>query len=194
MSRVCTVVCFFEDIAHEAFITRLIQRASQEQSRDVTIDTRNATGGAKLWSELKAFLRDLKQETSLPDILVVVIDGDCDPQQRYDQAERLIRGQVPYYVIGVPDPHIERWYLGDPNALPKVLQGARPNPPRPKCQKNWYKNALREAIRAAGVEPLLGGAEYGDSIASVLDPHIVSRKDSSFDEFWKGLNHALKQC
>jgi len=194
MSRVCTVVRFFEDIAHEAFITRLIQRAAQEQSKDVTIDTRNATGGAKLWGELKAFLRDLKQETSLPDILVVVIDGDCTPQERYKRAEGLIQGQVPYYVIGVPDPHIERWYLEDTKALPQVLSDAQPNPPCPKCQKDWYKNALREAIRAAGVEPLLGGAEYGGDIASVLDPITISRKDSSFDKFWKDLNNALKQC
>jgi len=194
MSRVCTVVCFFEDIAHEAFITRLIQRASQEQSRDVTIDTRNATGGAKLWSELKAFLRDLKQETSLPDILVVVIDGDCDPQQRYDQAERLIRGQVPYYVIGVPDPHIERWYLEDPNALPQVVSNATPQLPHHKCQKSLYKNALRDALRAAGLEPVLSGAEYGAEIAAVLDPYIVSKRDSYFDRFWKDLNNALKLC
>jgi len=194
MSRVCTVVCFFEDIAHEAFITELVRRAAKEQGKVVEIDTRNATGGAKVWGELKAFLRDLKHGTSLPDILVVVIDGDCAPQQRYNQAEQLIQGQAPYYVIGVPDPHIERWYLEDPNALPQVVSNATPQLPHHKCQKSLYKNALRDALRAAGLEPVLGGAEYGAEIAAVLDPYIVSKRDSYFDRFWKDLNNALKLC
>jgi hypothetical protein len=198
MSRVCTVVCFFEDIAHEAFITELVRRAAKEQGKVVEIDTRNATGGAKVWGELKAFLRDLVSATGKPDILVVVVDGNCNPKQKQQQVMQLLQSQtlpIPHYVIGVPDPHIERWYLEDTNALPQVLPGAKPNPPHYKCQKNLYKNALKDAIRAATrMEPLLGGAEYGDGIASVLDPHIVSRKDGSFDKFWKDLNNALKLC
>jgi hypothetical protein len=197
MSRVCTVVCFFEDIAHEAFITGLVRRAAKEQGKVVEIDTRNTTGGAKVWGELKAFLRDLVNATGKPDILVVVVDGNCKPKQKQQQVMKLLQSQtlrIPHYVIGVPDPHIERWYLEDTNALPQVLSGAKPNPPHYRCQKNLYKNALKDAIRAAGVEPSLGGAEYGKDIASNLDPFTISRQDPSFRHFWTDLNNALKQC
>jgi hypothetical protein len=197
MSRVCTVVCFFEDIAHEAFITELVRRAAKEQGKVVEIDTRNATGGAKVWGELKAFLRDLVNATGKPDILVVVVDGNCKPKQKQQQVMKLLQSQtlrIPHYVIGVPDPHIERWYLEDPNALPQVVSNATPQLPHHKCQKSLYKNALRDALRAAGLEPVLGGAEYGAEIAAVLDPYIVSKGDSYFDRFWKDLNNALKLC
>jgi len=198
MSRVCTVVCFFEDIAHEAFITELVLRAAKAQGKVVEIDTRNATGGAKVWGDLKAFLRDLGSATGTPDILVVVVDGNCNPKQKQQQVKQLLQSQtlpIPRYVIGVSDPHIERWYLEDTNALPQVFPGAKPNPPHYKCQKNLYKNALKDAIRAATrMEPLLGGAEYGKDIASNLDPFTISGRDPSFRHFWTDLNNALKQC
>lgn len=193
MNHTLQVVCFFEDIAHERFITALIKRAAEEQNVIPAIKVLNATHGSRMWKEFRQYLRDLKaQVTPLPDVFIVVKDGNC---QKATEVVRKIEDEVkrasvpiPRLVCAVPDPHIERWYLEDQQAFKKVLSRAQPKKLRYKCGPDRYKRALIEAIRAAGVEPLLGGAEYGEDIAKVLDP---SRLDRSFKTFWKVLCSAL---
>jgi hypothetical protein len=193
MSRRLEVVCFCEDIAHERFIRGLIQRAAEDHGVSAHIRVLNATHGSRVWLEFRQYLQELaKGQQSLPDVLVVVIDGNCKGASQVRQdIEREVQKQsvgVPHLVCAVPDPHVERWYLDDQQALKSVLPGARSQKLSYKCERDRYKRALRQAIRDAGVEPLLGGAEYGEDIARKLEP---SRLDSSFQAFWNDLSAAL---
>jgi len=194
MSRRLEVVCFCEDIAHERFIRGLIQRAAEDHGVSAHIRVLNATHGSRVWLEFRQYLQELaKGQHLLPDVLVVVIDGNCKGASQVRQdIEREVHKQnvgVPHLVCAVPNPHIERWYLDDQQALKSVLPGARPQKLSYKCERDWYKQALRQAIRDAGVEPLLGGAEYGEDIARILQP---SRLDRSFQTFWKELSAAFR--
>jgi|LJSS01.1.fsa_nt_gb hypothetical protein len=193
MSRTRQVVCFCEDIAHERFIKALIQRAGAEKNVAVQIKVLNATHGSKVWNEFRQYLRELKAGTaSLLDILVVVMDGNCQTaaKVRKDIEEEVMKVglTIPHLICAVPDPHIERWYLEDQHAFKKVLPKVQPRKLRYKCERDRYKRALVEAIRAADIEPLLGGAEYGEEIAQDLDP---AKLDRSFRAFWKDLGAAL---
>ena len=203
MSRPRQVVCFCEDIAHERFIRALIQRAATLTGTPVEIQMLNATRGSRVWSEFRQYLREVKKgQKSMPDVLVIVMDGDCKKAARVRRNDRKdvrkdVRKEVqkmglaiPHLVCGVPDPHIERWYLEDQQALKSILPGAKPEKLSYGCERDRYKRALKEAIRAAGVEPSLGGAEYGEDIARALEPDRV--EDDSFKDFWEDLLAALK--
>lgn len=91
---------------------------------------------------------------------------------------------ITHLVFAIPNPHIERWYLEDQGAWVQVLPGARAKKIKYKCERDRYKNELKKAIRAAGVEPLLGGAEYGEEIAKALNSQQLDR---SFQDFWRDL-------
>ncbi|RLA92685.1 MAG: hypothetical protein DRG83_22110 [Deltaproteobacteria bacterium] len=196
MNRSFAVVCFFEDVAHEKFVTALVQRAAQDLGISAQIDVRNASHGSRVWKELMDYLRDLRRGVErLPDVLVIVIDGDCkrSSQVRKEIHEMVQRSGLrlpPEYVIcAVPEPHIERWYLEDQRALSTAIPGARSRKLRYKCERDRYKQALSEAIRASGVEPLLGGAEYGAEVAAEIEP---DRLDRSFRKFWGDLLNAFR--
>ncbi|GIX45978.1 MAG: hypothetical protein KatS3mg131_0189 [Candidatus Tectimicrobiota bacterium] len=196
MSRPAVVVCFFEDIAQEKFITTLVQRAAQQVRISIRIEVRNAIRGSHVWNELQDYLRDLRSRVEpLPDVLVVVIDGNC---KKASQVRREIQSRVRQLVLplpqecvvcAIPDPHIERWYLEDQQAFSQAIPNAQARKLRYKCERDRYKMALYEAILASGVEPLLGGAEYGNDIASRLDPQ---RLDRSFQKFWGELVRAFR--
>ncbi|MFN3742807.1 MAG: DUF4276 family protein [Anaerolineales bacterium] len=193
MSYSRRVVCFCEDIAHERFIRALIHRAAEVRSTPVEIQVLNATHGSRVWREFRQYLREIKKgRQSVPDVLVVVIDGNCKTpaQVRRDiQEEVKKRGlEIPHLVCAVPDPHIERWYVEDQQALKSILPGAKPEKLPYKCERDRYKQGLKNAIRAAGVEPSLGGAEYGEDVGKALEP---SRLDDSFRSFWNDLLAAL---
>jgi hypothetical protein len=49
---------------------------------------------------------------------------------------------------------------------------------------------LVETIQRAGIEPSLGGAEYGAEIAQKLNPE---RMDESFRDFWKELLRVMRK-
>ncbi|MFN3421772.1 MAG: DUF4276 family protein [Armatimonadota bacterium] len=193
MSYPRRVVLVLGDKAHQRVIMAIIQRGAEGRITPVEIQVLNATHGSRVWREFRQYLREIKEgRQPVPDVLVVVIDGNCKTaaQVRRDiQEEVKKRGlEIPHLVCAVPDPHIERWYLEDQQALKSILPGAEPEKLPYKCERDQYKRALKNAIRAAGVEPSLGGAEYGDEVAKVLDPN---RLDRSFRDFWKELLRAL---
>jgi hypothetical protein len=85
---------------------------------------------------------------------------------------------------------MERWYLEDQRALSEVIPGVNYQKLKEKCERDWYKRALVETIQRAGIEPSLGGAEYGADIAQKLNPE---RMDKSFQDFWKELLRVMRK-
>jgi hypothetical protein len=190
----CKIICFFEDVAHERFIKTIVERAGQEIGIRTEVSMRNATHGSRVWRELEQCLKDIQKGVEpMPDVLVVVIDGNCQKRTRVSERIRTLASRYDFpderVVCAIPDPHIERWYLEDQKALVQVIPNAEPRKIRYKCERDRYKRVLMETIRKAGIEPLLGGAEYGDEIAWTLDPR---RLDRSFRNFWDELRRILK--
>ena len=193
---------FLEDIGHRQFLEALVTRVAQQMripSIRVHSDVRNATGGlGKALGELRGFLRDVLRERERPfDVLVIAIDGNCQGyQQKRNDIQEIVnrsdyRGAV---ACAVPDPHVERWYLADPGALRRILDLASiPAAPPYKCERARYKEALRTAIRQAGVVAPLGGVEYGAEIAEATDLFTAGKADAAFkhfvDELTQGLAH-----
>jgi len=197
-----TVGYFLEDVGQEKFLQALIERMAQEVGLEDSLllhDSRNATGGkGKAVTELRRFLHDVQRETETSfDILVIAIDGNCQGYQgKHKQLLDIVNhsGYGRTVVYAVPDPHIERWYLEDAEALAQAVGAEiKPDTPRYKCEKGRYKNALREAINQAGVYPPLGGKEYAKDIAEVLDLYKVGKADAGFKHFEEELRDALKR-
>lgn len=183
---------FLEDIGQEAFVTKLVARIAKDiDLLDAVIehDPRSAIGGrGTVTSELRRFLRDVQRGNERPfDVLVVAIDANCHGYNEQRNDIQHIVDQTGYLgtvVCAIPDPHIERWYLEDAQALRDVTAGdVEPDVPPYKCERGRYKHALREAFHEAGIYPLLGGAEYGPAIAEAIDLYQVGKADTAFAHF-----------
>ncbi len=191
------VLYFLEDIAHEKFLRALVTRVAGAQgipSEQMVHEVRNAVGGkGKALAEFSQFVRE---ERTSGDILVVAIDANCRRYvERRKEILRYLQPEKAWQVVcAIPDPHIERWYLGDPSAISKVFGLETPlgvSLPRYKCDRDWYKNALRKAIENAGFIPQLGGAEYGQEIAEAMDLYQVGKEDRAFKHFIDDLTQVL---
>ncbi|MBN1875634.1 MAG: DUF4276 family protein [Anaerolineae bacterium] len=187
-----TIGYFLEDVGQEAFLQALVERVAQDvgiNKKELHHDPRNTTGGkGRVITELRKFLRDVQHSRASDfDVLVIAIDGNCQGylekrNELHDIVER--SGYRSAVVYAVPDPHIERWYLEDVAALTQAI-GAdiKPDTPRYKCERGRYKNALREALKQAGIVPPLGGIEYAADIAQALDLYTVGKADAGFKHF-----------
>ena len=132
-------------------------------------------------------------QTALPDLFVEARDGNCQGHaacaRQILEAVQDYSGQV---VAAVPDPHVERWLLIDAQAFKKVLgQGCQA--PDQKCDRDRYKGLLDAAVRAAGVQPLLGGVEFAEDIISAMTLPRAERADASFASAVRDLRAAFNR-
>lgn len=194
----CRVALFAEDYGHEQFLTALIDRLSCDYQVPVRPRTSSARGGImRVHHELAEFLTDLqRQPGSVPDMILVATDANC---KKYGQRRAEIAGVVsrfnqfePLAVYAVPDPHIERWMLVDPNAF-KAVFGKGCTVPALKCERRLYKRQLLEAIRAAGIMPPAGGMEYAADIVGNLDLVSVEMREPSFQHLIGELRSRFQQ-
>jgi hypothetical protein len=201
VAETINIGCFLEDIGQERFIKALISKIAIEIDFDtdkLRFDIRNAShGGGAAVSEFRRFLKEYAAgSTTSFDILVVAIDGNCKgameaTKHLIDIKER--SGYAGNVVYGVPDPHIEKWYMADLNACQHVL-GTTDQPVCPpyKCEKGLYKRALTTAIRSTGVTPLQGGAEYAPDIAAQMNLYDAGKRDPSLGRFIEDIRKALQ--
>lgn len=185
---------FVEDNGHEIFLGALIQRFASMYN--VSIDPRfgNAEGGyGKMVSELKEFIKDLlTDQEELPDLLITATDSNCNGlSKRKQQIEQVLKGYSGKVIYAIPDPHIEKWLLLDSAAFKKVLGKGCSAPPQ-KCERDLYKRLLREAIRATGVNPPLGGIEYGEDIVNAMDLEKLERAEASLGHLLKALRQQFQ--
>ncbi|MGB0561427.1 MAG: hypothetical protein ACPGVO_06450 [Spirulinaceae cyanobacterium] len=189
---------FLEDIGHEDFIISLLKRIESEFNVELEIIPRNVRGGCgKMISELKQFLRDLERSKDiLPDLIVVARDANCKGvaarERELDDVVKQSNLDQSIFIYAIPDPHLERWLLLDSHAF-KLVLGRGCQAPDLKCDRNRYKKLLREAVRNAGVQPLLGGLEYTDEIVAAMDLDRVKGVDHSLGRFIGELRARFKR-
>ena len=61
-----------------------------------------------------------------------------------------------------------------------------------KCERDFYKGLLRDAIRATGVNPPLGGIEYGEDIVNAVDLEKLERAEASLGHLLKALRQQFQ--
>lgn len=189
------VLVFGEDYGHEVVLRTLLDRMAAESHVSLKVQVRSAIRGhGHMLKELKAFLNELQRgQAGLPDLFVVARDANCfgyaDRVKEIDTAAADYRGVL---AKAVPDPHIERWLLIDPQAFRQALgQGCQA--PDQKCDRDRYKQLLDAAVRAAGVEPLLGGLEFAEDIVRAMNWSRAERADASFAHLLRDLRGAFQR-
>jgi hypothetical protein len=190
MAKLVDVTIFCEDIAHERFVEALVRRVAKEQGCLVRIRTVSGSGGhGRVLRELQAVQRALEA-----DLLVVAIDANC---KRWNKARGEIEAKLDAsrflaQVVACPDPHIERWYLADPEALKKTLNVSYTLGKR-KCERDRYKQHLRTALEKGGHTVTLGGAEFASEIVEALDLFRAAKNEPSFGHFVDALRAAVRR-
>lgn len=176
---------FVEDRAHEELLTALLRRLAREEGKWLVIRTRSARGGhGRALSELHLYQKTILAQQRVPDLLVVCIDGNCKrvTEARKDITQCLDDAIVDRAVVACPDPHVERWYLADPDAFYRVV-GRRPSPGRKKCERGHYKSILGTAVRDGGHPPTLGGVEFAAELAAAMDLYRAGKNEKSLGQF-----------
>jgi hypothetical protein len=188
------IILFVEDFGHQEVITSLVECIARDQGVGVSIRPYSVRGGhARAISELSQFVRDVQaSQESWPDLLVVAIDANCrgfhDCRQ---EVEAHLEGMPFKVVMAIPDPHIERWLLLDSSAFKSVL-GRGCTPPDHKCDRDRYKGLLAQAVRAAGITPLIGGLEHARDIVQAMDRKRMIGADKSLGRFLQELQQVFK--
>lgn len=192
MSSLFTIDLFAEDRAHEEFLKAVLTRIASHEDKRVAIRVRSARGGhPRALEELLLYQKTVlkaPESVSMPDLLFVAIDANC---KRWNRARREIQEKIeaPFVelsIVACPDPHIERWYLADPDSFVKVV-GVRPKIGKRKCERDRYKAILSRAILDAGHPPTLGGIEFARELVEAMDFYRAGKSESS-------LKHLLEEA
>ena len=197
MSSPVMVDIFVEDRAHEAFLVPMLRRIAREESTEVSARVRSARGGhGRAVAELKLYqdvVETASGETTQPDLLITGIDGNCST---FAEARKTIEGatRAPFsdrLVVACPDPHVERWYLADPESF-NIVVGCWPTVGKKKCARDYYKRLLAKAVQQAGHPPTLGGIEFAAELVEGMDLYRAGRSDRSLKAFVDDLRGKLR--
>ena len=200
MSNQVIVDLFVEDHAHESFLEPLLMRIAREQDQDIKMEirVRSARGGhGRAIAEFELYQSIVTKSllsSESADIVVVAIDGNCstfteERRRIQDATVPMLRDRL---VIACPDPHIERWYVADPQSFETTV-GYRPNVGDKKCARGHYKQVLTTTIRQAGHQVILGGVEFAPELVEGMDLYRAGRNDSSLNAFLRDLRVRLRQ-
>jgi hypothetical protein len=188
------VALFVEDFAHETFLKAIVQRLHEDHRVQIAFQSYSVRGGAgRVVSELRQFIRDLRLgRKALPDLLIVGRDANCQGYLKRRQELEPAAEQCGCRVVyAIPDPHIERWLLLDSAAFKAVL-GRGCDSPKQKCERKRYKRLPLEAVRAAGVTPLLGGIEYTEDLVKAMQLPFLESEGESLGRLVKDLRAVFK--
>jgi hypothetical protein len=198
MSDLLDIDLFVEDHAHEAFLNVLVRRVAAQEKREIELRVRSGRGGhGRALKELSIYQQAIEKATGgigTPGLLVICIDANCT---KFNKAYHNICQCVSETfrsrtVIACPDPHIERWYMADPDTFVSVI-GMRPASGKRKCARDRYKSILANAIISAGHPPTLGGIEFAKEIVQEMDLYRAGKNEPSLNKFISSLCGALRQ-
>lgn len=198
MSDPLVVDLFVEDRAHEAFVGALVKRIAREEQVALRAQTRSARGGHPRALEEFGTYQSLVEKGALanhaPDMIIVVIDGNCSTaRKKREEIERAARPSLPgRLVAGCPNPHVERWFLADPDSFHEVV-GHRPVVGREKCERGHYKRLLAEAIRRGNQPATLGGIEFAAELVEAMNLYRAGKGDSSLKAFVDDLRGKFRE-
>lgn len=141
-------------------------------------------------NELKLFQRMASAGQS--DLLLVAIDANCKGWNgaRAELESLIDKDKFPHCVLACPDPHVERWYMADPEGLFKSLE-VKVSPGRAKCERDRYKQMLAMALREARHPVLLGGSEFAEEIVESMDMFRAGKNEPSLKHFLSDLKKVL---
>jgi hypothetical protein len=195
-----SIVLYCEDSGHEQFARALLGRIARDLGTRVDVSTASGRGGHGLaLTELRAWQRAISGvggiHFEIPDLLVLMIDANC---KGWAAVRRDLEGVVdqrlfPHCAIGCPDPHVERWCLADPQAIQKVLGIAAPADPG-KCERQLYKNLLRQTILGAGQPILTTAMEYAPDLVAAMDLFRAGRNQPSLRHFVDEVRSKLQRA
>jgi hypothetical protein len=197
MNEELVVDLFVEDRAHEEFISAIVRRIARNENRQIQLRVRAARGGyPRVLNELALYQRMVLRglaAMSLPDVLVVAADANCQglAAKRTAIRKRLKKPFKARTVLAVPDPHVERWYLSDRQAFKQVV-GIEPPAERRKCERERYKRILAQAVREGGHPAILGGIEFAKELAQSMDFYRAGRAEPGFRQFVSDATSAFK--
>jgi hypothetical protein len=186
---------FCEDRGHELFASAITHRLAEEAGITVDIRVISASRGKGMAiSQLRGWQRLFERGLTVgkPDLLAVIIDGNCiGYQAKHREIEQLIQTHVfPRYVIGCPDPHVERWCFADAGAFEQVVGSAPPRDPG-KCERGVYKKLLRDSLLKSGQVFLTGEMEVAPDIVRAADLYRAGKAQPSLGAFVDGLRKEL---
>lgn len=185
---------FVEDAVYEDFLVALIQRVANAYNIEINIKVSSVRGGHEnVITELGEYQQDLQHnDEDLPDLIIVGTDsngkGFLQREKDLNQAALSLADRV---ISMIPKPHIERWLLLDSEAFKKVFGGSCSVPNR-KCDRYRYKRLLLQAIRDAGVIPLLGGIERTAELVNAMNLQHMEQSDRSFRRFFRALQQRFE--
>ena len=185
---------FVEDVAHEDFLTALIQRLADEYNVEINIKSSSVRGGrGTVITELKQYLRDLQHyKEGLPDLIIVGTDSNCKGLSERETEINQVTSDLGSLVITmIPDPHIERWLLLDSEAFKAVFGKGCPTPDQ-KCERDRYKKILLNAIYKATMVSPLNGTERIEDIVNAMNLQRVARVDKSIERLLEALQRQFR--
>ncbi len=185
---------FVEDVAHEDFLTALIQRLADAYNVEISIKPSSVRGGhGTVITELKQYLRDLQHyKEDLPDLVIVGTDSNCKGLSERETAINQVTSDLTGIVISmIPEPHIERWLLLDSEAFKTVFGRGCPAPDQ-KCERGRYKNMLLNAIYQATMTPPIDGIERVEELVYAMDLQRVEQNDRSIRKFLTALQRQFR--
>lgn len=197
MTRPVLIDLFVEDSAHERLLLPLIHRIATGEGKSIQIQVRSARGGhAKAIEEMRK-IQDLIADgfagIPMPTLFLVGIDGNCSTAAEKKKAIRA--ATRPEFsdrlVLACPDPHIERWYMADPDSF-QALIGLRPVVGKEKCQRDHYKHLLASTVSKAGHPSTLQGLEWAEEIVEAMDLSRASTLDPELGRFLTDLRGMLR--
>lgn len=185
------ILLLVEDDALENTIRPIVRRYLDANGLTKTgLKPRVERGYPNVLAELR---RLAGQEIVEFEAVIVGVDANCQGvNSRVLQLDEAASGLACSIVRAVADPHVERWLLLDQQAFRTVL-GVGCSAPDQKCEKARYKNLLRNAVSNAGLQPLLGGIEHAEAIASNIDVDRVARNNADFRRFMADLRSVLNE-
>ncbi|MCX7866138.1 MAG: DUF4276 family protein [Limisphaera sp.] len=146
--------------------------------------------------EFRSFQRLIESAAeTAPDLIVVGMDGNCvsfagKKREILEATGERHRDKV---IAACPDPHIERWYLADPDSFHQVV-GSRPNLGTGKCTRDFYKRALADAVRRAGHPSTLGGMEFAPELVAAMDLYRAGKAEPSLGDFLNEFRAGLRRA
>ncbi len=197
MSEPVVVDLFVEDIAHEAFINPVVTRVCHEVGVVPEVRAVTAIGGhPRVLKELGVYRRAVEKgaRTPAPDIVVIASDANCSSFAAARQVlEQAAGGMLmAKSVIACPNPHIERWYMADPESFGGVV-GVQPKPGRRKCERDRYKRILAKAVTDAGYAYTLGGIEFAPDLVTAMNWYRAGKNEQSLKHFLDALRGKVQQ-